>query len=309
MRITFLAGIVLASVVSGGAASALPPARSDKAVLDKTTASNKLLVSTAALAAQLRNPDLVLLHVGDKKEYEAGHIPGALFVKMSDVDAHNGKLVLELPSEAALRKQLEALGIGPHSQVIVYYGSDWVSPSTRIMFTLQAAGLGARTRLLDGGMQKWRREGNPVTDHATGAPTPGELDTLRLQPTIVDAAFVQAHAGQPGYVVLDARAPVYYDGTEEGGDHAHMRRGHVPSARNLPFTSVTNDDLTFKSRAELLALFRDAGVKPGNKVIAYCHIGQQATAVVFAARIAGIDVVLYDGSFQDWSIRDLPVEM
>jgi thiosulfate/3-mercaptopyruvate sulfurtransferase len=58
----------------------------------------------------------------------------------------------------------------------------------------------------------------------------------------------------------------------------------------------------------LRALFTAAGVKPGDHIVAYCHVGMQATAVIYAARILGIPAVLYDGSFQDWSRRGLPVE-
>jgi len=308
MRILFMAGIALATALHGGSAFAAERVNMDSAKVDRAPARGSLLITTAALARHLHDKDLVLLHVGDAKEYKAAHIPGARFVQLSDFAAHGGKLALEMPTAQALRKRLAALGVGAHSQIAVYYGNDWVSPATRIMFTLQAAGLGSRARLLDGGMPKWRREGHPVTGQATAAPAPGTLGTLRVHAPIVDAAFVRAHARKPGYVLLDARTPAYYDGTKQSGDRAHLRRGHIPGARNLPFTSVFNDNLTFKTQAQLLALFRQAGVKPGDRVIVYCHIGQQATAVVFAARLAGIDAKLYDGSFQDWSIRDLPVE-
>jgi thiosulfate/3-mercaptopyruvate sulfurtransferase len=85
-------------------------------------------------------------------------------------------------------------------------------------------------------------------------------------------------------------------------------KGHLPGARNIPFSSVTTTDLNLKSPEQLEALFKEAGVAKGDRVIAYCHIGAQATAVVFAARSLGIDAVLYDGSFQDWARRGLPVE-
>jgi len=177
------------------------------------------------------------------------------------------------------------------------------------LFTLQSAGLGAHADLLDGGMPKWRREGRALTDQPTVVTPPGTLASFNFQPTIVDVAFVRAHARQPGYVLIDARAAIYYDGLEESGADGHPRRGHIPGAHNLPFTGITNDDLTLKNPAELLALFRNAGVMPGDRVIAYCHIGQQATAVLFAARAVGIDAVLYDGSFEDWTMRNLPVEL
>jgi thiosulfate/3-mercaptopyruvate sulfurtransferase len=155
-------------------------------------------------------------------------------------------------------------------------------------------------------MQAWRESGNALTKDVP-AVTPGKLAPLSMQPRVVDAAFVQQHLKAPGYKIIDARAPVFYDGTRAGmGSGA---KGHLPGAASIPFNSVTTMDLTLKPADELAAIFKAAGVAQGDRVIAYCHIGQQATAVVFAARTLGIDAVLYDGSFEDWSGRGLPVEI
>ena len=84
--------------------------------------------------------------------------------------------------------------------------------------------------------------------------------------------------------------------------------GHIPGAKSLPYTSVYDSEGKLKSPEELKALFAQAGVKPGDHVVAYCQVGGQSSAVVFAARTVGIEPQLYDGSFQDWSKRGLPVE-
>jgi thiosulfate/3-mercaptopyruvate sulfurtransferase len=84
--------------------------------------------------------------------------------------------------------------------------------------------------------------------------------------------------------------------------------GHIPGARNVPITVLTDEKMNVQSAAAIKASFEKAGVKPGDKLVVYCHIGQQATATLFAARTLGYDAVLYDGSFEDWSARDLPVE-
>jgi thiosulfate/3-mercaptopyruvate sulfurtransferase len=76
----------------------------------------------------------------------------------------------------------------------------------------------------------------------------------------------------------------------------------------VPFDSFTTPDVQLKPAEEIAAAFTKAGVKPGDTVITYCHIGQQATATLFAARTLGFKVMLYDGSFEDWSRRNLPVE-
>jgi thiosulfate/3-mercaptopyruvate sulfurtransferase len=267
-----------------------------------------LTVSSSWLADHLRDRDLVLLHVGDKAEYEKSHIAGARFVEMRDVsvssqDREKG-LILELPTPDSLRAQLAALGISDNSRVIVYYGNDWVSPSTRVMFTLDHAGFGGRSALLDGGMNAWKAEGHEVTAELPAA-RKGTLSALKVKPLVVDAAFVQSHVNAPGYRVIDARGKVFYDGIEMGSG----RKGHVPGAKSLPFSETTDEKLRLKPVGELTVLFANAGVAPGDTVVAYCHIGQQATAVLFAARTLGHPVLLYDGSFQDWGRRaDLPVE-
>ncbi len=271
-----------------------------------------LLVSAPWLSRHLADRNLVLLHVGDKAEYEAGHIPGARLVSISDVSVsdHTDKgLMLEMPPADDVRHRLEALGISDQSRIIVYYGKDWVSPATRVVFTLDYAGLGGRTSLLDGGMDTWVRNGGVVTAELP-KPRTGSLPPLKLRPLVADAGFVRSHIGAPGYAIVDARAASFYDGVDTSSGHSDTwRTGHIHGAMSVPFTSITDDQLLVKSPAELEALFTRAGVKPSDTVIGYCHIGQQATAVLFAARTLGHPVLLYDGSFQDWSRRtELPVD-
>ena len=272
--------------------------------------SAPVVVTTEWLAAHLKDPNLVLLHVGQQKEYDAGHIPGARYVKLDDIsvsshvhDQDKG-LMLEMPQPDSLRARLEALGISNDSRVIVYYGGDWVSPATRVIFTLDYAGLGASAALLDGGMPAWKAEKRALSTEAPKK-TAGKLAALRINPIVVDAAWVKSRIGTPNFHLIDGRAAVFYDGVESGGS----RKGHIAGAKSLPYTEIANDDLRLRSAEELRALFARAGVAPGDTVTAYCHIGQQATAVLFAARSIGHPVLLYDGSYQDWSRRlELPVE-
>jgi len=270
----------------------------------KKSPRESLVVSTSWLAAHLADPDLVLLHVGDKAEYAEQHIPGARLVSLRDManSDHTGKgLILEMPAAEDLRGRLEKLGISDKSKVVVYYGKDWVSPATRVIFTLDYAGLGDRAVLLDGGMPAWRRDGHKLTSDVP-PPGVGKLAPLKIHPTIVDAAYVRAHLATPGIKVVDGRAAVFYDGVEVGGSDEHPdRTGHLPGAGSFPFTEVTNEELMLRSPDELRALLTKAGVKPGDTVLGYCHIGQQVTAVLFVARTLGHKVLLYDGAMQDWS--------
>jgi thiosulfate/3-mercaptopyruvate sulfurtransferase len=271
---------------------------------------DQILVNTAWLAKHLKDPNLVLLHVGSSGEYSAMHIPGARFVDLDDISVseHTQQgLMLEMPTAESLRESLQKLGISNDSRIVVYYGTDWVSPSTRVVFTLDYAGLGVRTALLDGGMPAWIREGNKVTDQATPARV-GTLAPLHIKPIVVDAAYVKEHIGRPGVSVVDGRDASFYDGVQQGNTHmAPHRAGHIAGAKSVPFTEITYDNLLLKSPNELAALFMKAGVQPGDTIVGYCHIGQQATAMLFAARSLGHPVLLYDGSFQEWS-RLTPAE-
>lgn len=267
-----------------------------------------LVVDAAWLARELRAPDLVLLHVGERAAYDSAHIPGARHVSMQQlsVSSHaDDALHLQMPTADSLRRALERLGISDRSRIVVYHAGDWVSPATRILFTLDHAGLGSRASFLDGGMPAWVRAGHATTREVPAART-GTLAPLALRPTVVDAAWVDANRARPGIAIVDARARVFYDGVQATGP----RKGHIPGARSVPYTELTHDDLRLRSRAELAALFARAGIAPGDTVVGVCHIGQQATAMLLAARIAGHPVRLYDGSMEEWSRRtELPMEL
>lgn len=262
-----------------------------------------LLVSTTWLAAHLHDSNLVLLHVGDKTAYAAQHIPGARVVTLAELSVSGdeaGGLNLQMLPTATLHDRLSALGISDTSQVVVYAATSLTS-ATRVMLTLDYAGLGERSSLLDGGLPAWAKDGRDVT---TAVPDvrPGTLAPLKTKPIIVDAAFVKANLKAPTISIVDARVAAFYDGTQIGGSpQAPHKTGHIEGAKSLPYTDVTMDAQSFKSAAELRDRFAQAGVKPGDTIVGYCHIGQQATAMLFAARTLGYKVLLYDGSFEDWS--------
>jgi thiosulfate/3-mercaptopyruvate sulfurtransferase len=273
-----------------------------------------LLVSTSWLSDHINDKNLVLLQVGDRKEYDAQHIPGARFISLNDISVsdheHPGGLMLQMQPTQVLHDKLESLGISNNSRIVVYYGKDWVTPATRVVFTLDYAGLGGNTSLLDGGMQAWKRDNHAVTDKVPEASS-GTLAALKTKPIIVDAEFVKDHVGKPEFSVVDGRASSFYDGTDtgEGMGGVKHRTGHIAGAKSVPYTEITGDDLKLKSVAELESIFEKAGVKPGDTVVGYCHIGQQATGMLFAARLTGHKVLLYDGSFEDWSAHtSYPVE-
>jgi thiosulfate/3-mercaptopyruvate sulfurtransferase len=158
--------------------------------------------------------------------------------------------------------------------------------------------------MLDGGLPAWVAEGRPVTKDVP-APKRGTM-TPRPQPLVVDGDWVAAHLRSSGIALVDARSPEFYSGEKPGGKPPE--NGHIPGARSIPYSSLLEESGRFKSRDALVEAFRVAGVKPGDRVVSYCHIGQQATLVFLVAKSLGFDAALYDGSFEDWSARGGAVE-
>lgn len=299
--------MLLAATLSLAVLSTLPSQRATTAKMPR----DALIVSPTWLAQHLNDANLVLLHVGEQAHYLKEHIPHARYVSLADVSiASADGLHLEMPPATELRSRLEKLGVSQHSRIAVYFADEWVSPATRVVFTLDYAGLGGQTVFVDGGLQAWVAAGQAVTADVPRAKA-GRLHSLKIKPLIVNADFVQAHLTKPGFVVVDGRAGVYYDGVEAGGSREKPHRvGHISGARSLPFDAITDDEGRLRTSEELAALFARAQVKPGDTIVGYCHIGQQATAMLFAARTLGYAVRLYDGSFEDWSRRgERPVQI
>jgi thiosulfate/3-mercaptopyruvate sulfurtransferase len=215
-------------------------------------------------------------------------------------------LMLQIPSVEQLKETFESLGVSNSSRIIVYFGKDWVTPSGRVLLTLEYLGLGDRSSLLDGGQPVWVAENHPVTTDVK-QPVRGSLTPRPRPETIADVAWVAAHLQDPSVSIVDARTPKFY----EGDPGSFPRGGHLPGAVTIPFTSLVESETSDKLKdiPALTEIFRAAGVKPGSEVVTYCHIGQQASFVYFVARILGLKARLYDGSFEEWSARsDLPVE-
>jgi thiosulfate/3-mercaptopyruvate sulfurtransferase len=267
-----------------------------------------LLVDVDWVSQHLADRDLVLLHVGGP--FASQHIPGARTVSEEDLSLPHDHskmtdLMLEMPPIDVLLEKLSALGISDSSRIVVYAGANGATPSaTRVIFTLDYVGLGDRTSLLNGGLAAWTRASKPVSAETT-APARGTLTPRAARNIIVDAEFVKSLAQRPGFRLVDARAPVFYRGIEPT---INGKSGHIPGAVNIPFSDITDSQLVI-DRDRVAKLFEQAGIKSTDTIVGYCHVGQQATAMLFAARLLGHEVRLYDGSFQDWAVNNRgPVE-
>ena len=257
------------------------------------------VVSVQWLADNLNDPSVVVLHLaGGRRDYTNGHIPGARFLWFNDVAPSNPDLSTELPSVAKLDSLFESLGVSDNSRVVVY--GKTISPLVaRVLVTLDYLGAGDRTAILDGGFTAWKAGSHPVSTE-TPSVKRGKFTPAVRSDAVVNADFVKANVDKPGIRILDARTPNFYTGEGGGGP----RPGHVQSAQNIPFTTLTDSSGKLKDKAALTAMFTAAGVQPTDRVVTYCHVGQQASLLFLAARYVGLKPSLYDGSFEDWSSRD-----
>ena len=213
--------------------------------------------------------------------------------------------MLELPPVEQLVSVFEKLGVSNRSRIILYFGTNWVTPTTRAYWTLDYLGLGDRTSILNGGLVAWQAKHHPVSTE-TKQPTKGSITPAPRKEIVADAAWVSSHLNQPAVTIIDARTHEFYSGSQSDGN---PRSGHIPGASNLSYLQVIDQDNNkFKSADALKDLFRTAGLKPGNLMVSYCHIGQRATVLYFTAKMLGYDAKMYDGSWEDWSHRkDLPI--
>jgi thiosulfate/3-mercaptopyruvate sulfurtransferase len=265
---------------------------------------SNMLVSTDWLSQHLTDPKIVVLHIsGNRNAYDAGHIPGARFIALSDLAVTRDGIPNELPPDADLKKLLEALGVSDDSRVILYSDASAL-PATRGYFTLDYLGHGEQAAVLDGGLEKWRSEGRNLTkDAATVAQghfTPRPKPDLVVQ---IDAVKQMSSkpASSSSEVLLDVRPAADFRG-EKGS--------HIPGAVNAYWmeNQAGRENQALKSDAELRKLYETLGVTPDKRVVTYCNSGMQASQSYFTLKYLGYDVRMYDGSMSEWTAKGAPVE-
>lgn len=260
------------------------------------------LVTTDWLARYLGADDLAIVDCSafmpaDQRdgaaEFLAGHIHGARFLDISEVSDKANPAPHMLPPVEQFGAAMVALGVGRDDRIVVYDNSPLRS-AARGWFMLRHFGA-ERVAILDGGLQKWVREGRPLESGAA-SPRQARFDA-RPAPHVVSKAEVIANRDLP---LADARGPARFDGSE-ADPRPGIAAGHIPRARNLPFARLYRDDGTFKSGDALRAEFDAAGIDPLAPFIASCGSGVTATSLIFAARMmGGRGQKLYDGSWSEW---------
>jgi thiosulfate/3-mercaptopyruvate sulfurtransferase len=268
-----------------------------------------MLISAEDLAARLDAPNLRLAdirwYVGEpgrgRREYDEGHLPGALFVDLDgDLAAPRGAGRHPLPDPVAFAARVGALGIGPEDLVVAYDDS-LGTIAARLWWMLDNLGH-PRVALLDGGLKAWRAAGLPLSTEAVALPFRDPLPLAGAWTGVVDRAALIDRMDEVS--LLDSRAPERYRGETEPID---PRPGHIPSAINAPARMSLDADGRFLQPADLAERLK--AVAPADRpVVTSCGSGVTACHTAFAFRLAGLpDPLLYPGSYSDWSRTDLPV--
>jgi len=263
------------------------------------------LVSTEWLAAHLADVRVVdaSWYMPDEKrepakEFEAGHIPGAVFFDIDGIADRSTGLPHMLPSPGEFSRAVGALGIGDGETVVVYDGSGMFS-APRVWWTFKAMGHD-RVRVLDGGFPKWKREGRAV--ESGPAHPKSKFFTAIANPAILrDFAQVMDIVGDHSAQMVDARSAARFK-AEEPEPRAGVRGGHMPGALNVHYRKLIADNGTLKPPEALRGAF-DA-VDLGRPIVTTCGSGLTAAILMLALdEIGAKDVALYDGSWTEWGGR------
>jgi thiosulfate/3-mercaptopyruvate sulfurtransferase len=233
-------------------------------------------------------------------EFEAGHIPGAVFFDIDGIADHATDLPHMLPSPGEFSAAVGKLGIGDGETVVVYDGSGIFS-APRVWWALKAMGHDT-VKVLDGGFPKWKREGRKVE---TGpAVAQKKFFTAIPKPALKrDFAAVMDIVKDKTAQMVDARSASRFTG-EEKEPRAGLRSGHMPGAANVHFRALIEDDGTLKPREALRAVFEKAGVDLARPIVTTCGSGLTAAILMLALdEIGAADVALYDGSWTEWGGR------
>ncbi len=239
-----------------------------------------------------------------RAEYDAAHIPGAVFFDQDMVVDPGSRLPHALPNPQVFAQHVGSMGISADDTIIVYDGPG-VFSAPRVWWMFRVMGV-AQVYLLEGGFDRWKAEGRPVTSEVTKiAPNVffADFDAGRVASLADMREIVKTGSSQ----IADARPAGRFAGTDPEPRQG-LRSGHMPGAKNVPATSLSkNGELLPPAR--LKELLEEAGLDLSRPVVTSCGSGITAAVVTLALHSLGhTDNRLYDGSWSEWGgLSDTPV--
>ncbi|HEY1146339.1 MAG TPA: 3-mercaptopyruvate sulfurtransferase [Allosphingosinicella sp.] len=264
------------------------------------------LVSTEWLAGELGAPDLRVIDAtiflpgagrNARAEYEAEHIPGAVFLDLDEVVDSANPAPHMLPPEHKFASRMQTLGLGDGNRFVIYDNTPLHS-AARAWWMLRIFGA-HYVAILNGGLARWKAEGRPTESgvhHGRHAHFTAYLDSGQ----VATKEELMELVGSDRQSIVDARGPGRFAGEEEE-PRPGVAPGHIPGARNLPQGELFNADNSWKRGADLRAAFDAAGVDLAKPMITTCGSGVTAAVLLFGAHLLGKDDVrLYDGSWSEW---------
>ncbi len=277
--------------------------------------SNTWLVETDWLAEHLEAPDLIVLdgswHLpsanrNPRAEYDAEHIPGALFFDIDEISDTDNPLPHMLPSPEKFSSRMRKMGVGDGFRVVVYDAAGMFS-AARVWWTFRV--MGARdVAVLNGGLPKWKSEGRPLEDMAPRARSERHFTARRNAALVRDRGDILSIIDSGSDQIIDARAAARFEGTAPE-PRPGLRSGHIPGSKNLPYDVLLNPDGTFKSASQIEEIFKNAGIDATKPIVTSCGSGVTASVLSLALAIIGQpDSAVYDGSWSEWGADEsLPI--
>ncbi|HCH56015.1 MAG TPA: 3-mercaptopyruvate sulfurtransferase [Rhodospirillaceae bacterium] len=274
-----------------------------------------ILVETEWLAENLDNSDIRIVDAtwylptverDGIENYDAGHIPGAVFWDIDAIADPQSSLPHMMPDETTFQEHMKMLGIGGDHHVIVYDNMKMMT-APRVWWTLRVFGH-ERVSLLNGGQNKWSAEDRPLT---TDAPEISETEFRAIfnSSMIRSVDDVLANLRTSNEQILDARGAGRFDGTDPE-PRPECRSGHIPGSQNLPFNDLIDPQMgTVLPIKELASRIQAAGINDARPVVTTCGSGITACVLALGLHLTGRhDVAVYDGSWTEWGGReDTPV--
>lgn len=268
---------------------------------DYTYENNDYFTSISWLEKNIKdNKNLVIIDGRSDKDYNNGHIPGAINVAWQSLAQMNGKAGDKdwgnlISDKEALSKVLENLGINEQSQVVVYANKGGWGEDGRIVWCLQRAGIDAR--MLNGGFDLWAKESKEISKETKNNVVADfkveeinnnvNITTDELKKEIKDVK------------IIDTREEDEYKGATKFGE---ARGGHLPGSINIAFNKLYNEDGTIKSNDEIDKIMKENKIEKTDKIVTYCTSGIRSAHMALALKNAGYDNVRnYDSSYYEWA--------